>query len=368
MNHKKYIFLDGLRGIAALLVVILHTGKFWGWQPAHGYLAVDLFFLLSGFVIAYAYEGKLSAGLINKRQFVSIRLVRLYPIFFLSLIFSAAIAAGRAILAHYADLLTIPQISVSFILNVFFIPSPIKNNEILFPLNGLYWSLFYELLVNIIYAIVRPVLSTKLLLAIIMGAAFIVFGVATVHGDMNIGFNNDFASVVAAFGRSIFGIFLGVLMFRKKSFFLDYINNVLHVTIKPAFAFLGIVAIMIMPDFSSLNALSDVLAVIFFFPLLVLHCIEGTTKRWGRAMLILGAASYPAYVLQAPFAALAYFGIGKGVVEKHAPFYGMVFLFFLIIASVALEKKFDIPLRQWFSARYIKKSNNSKRTDEQSSS
>ncbi|MBQ9554903.1 MAG: acyltransferase [Muribaculaceae bacterium] len=59
-----YDILDGLRGVAALLVVVYHVFECFDWTPVpHGYLAVDFFFVLSGFVIGYAYDSRWNEGL-----------------------------------------------------------------------------------------------------------------------------------------------------------------------------------------------------------------------------------------------------------------------------------------------------------------
>ena len=62
-SKPHYDILDGLRGVAALLVVVFHlceahaTSHF-DQLLNHGYLAVDFFFALSGFVIGYAYDDR----------------------------------------------------------------------------------------------------------------------------------------------------------------------------------------------------------------------------------------------------------------------------------------------------------------------
>jgi peptidoglycan/LPS O-acetylase OafA/YrhL len=78
--REKFIFLDGLRGVAAMSVGILHAGQIFNVDiiPRHGYLAVDFFFCLSGFVIAYAYEERLF-GQHSWGRFALLRVIRLYP-------------------------------------------------------------------------------------------------------------------------------------------------------------------------------------------------------------------------------------------------------------------------------------------------
>jgi peptidoglycan/LPS O-acetylase OafA/YrhL len=64
MGAKRYESLDGMRGLCALIVTAYHcayalnTAHF----PDSGWLSVDMFFVLSGFVIALAYEDRLKAG------------------------------------------------------------------------------------------------------------------------------------------------------------------------------------------------------------------------------------------------------------------------------------------------------------------
>lgn len=81
MQAKHFMGLDGLRGVAALIVVIYHR-RFWvaGFEDWHGYLAVDFFFLPSGFVISHAYGGRLASGQLSPDRFAVARVIRLYPL------------------------------------------------------------------------------------------------------------------------------------------------------------------------------------------------------------------------------------------------------------------------------------------------
>ncbi|WP_374593252.1 acyltransferase family protein, partial [Aquabacterium sp.] len=90
---NRFVFLDGIRGLAALIVLTRHTYDFWGFKFFHGYLAVDLFFLLSGFVISSAYDRRLDEGAISRTDFVVIRLIRFYPVYLISIAFAGVLAA-----------------------------------------------------------------------------------------------------------------------------------------------------------------------------------------------------------------------------------------------------------------------------------
>lgn len=208
MNHSRYAFLDGIRGLAAILVLTRHTTDYWHFSFYRSYLAVDLFFILSGFVIAFAYDRKIREGIVSKSQFILIRLIRLYPVFLLSLLLCAAIAAGRLWLTqqpneNLAELLKI------FALTALFLPAHQTGSAYLFPVNVPYWSLFFELITNFIYAASRQFLSNRILTIIVIAFGFLL-GLATYRsGNMNIGFTWGAESIISGFIRSVFGIFLG---------------------------------------------------------------------------------------------------------------------------------------------------------------
>lgn len=93
-SKPHYELLDGLRGVAALLVVWYHLFEAFATSPVdqrfnHGYLAVDFFFLLSGFVIGYAYDERWGRGL-RMRDFIKRRLIRLHPMVVLGALLGAA--------------------------------------------------------------------------------------------------------------------------------------------------------------------------------------------------------------------------------------------------------------------------------------
>src|ERR1700722_15456070 len=143
MTVNRYTFLDGVRGIAAIFVFTRHASDFWGWRPYRSYLAVDLFFLLSGFVIAYAYDERLRNKKMSTRQFLLTRLIRLYPMFLLSVVLSSVVVIWKSAMGTQEHS-TAGEILGVFALTALFLPSKMQGNADLFPLNGPYWSLFYE--------------------------------------------------------------------------------------------------------------------------------------------------------------------------------------------------------------------------------
>ena len=163
---RFFCTLDGIRGLAAILVAMSHTLPFL--RPAtldEAHLAVDIFFLLSGVVLANAYEERLLSGL-GVWRFAMIRAVRLYPLYALGCLITviAALAGIRADIP--------PEDLLLFVaLAVFLLPNPFMGNDQIFPLNGPSWTLFFEMLANMYYAVVIHSLTTRHLVTIMLVSA-----------------------------------------------------------------------------------------------------------------------------------------------------------------------------------------------------
>jgi len=201
--------LDLLRGIAALAVVSLHFAWPGGAVPfPRAYLAVDVFFVLSGFVIAYAYQYRLDSGMPVRRYFLA-RLVRLYPLYiFATLLGAAWIAQG---LLRQGSIEALGPWALALAGAALFLPDPLGARA-LFPLNEPAWSLFFELLVNLLYGALAVRLSNRILGALILaGAALLGFAIAQM-GTLNVGFDWDNAAWGS--GRALFSFFVGVGVFR----------------------------------------------------------------------------------------------------------------------------------------------------------
>jgi peptidoglycan/LPS O-acetylase OafA/YrhL len=122
-SRKRYLTLDGLRGVASLMVVLFHSDLIGTWRPRFGYLSVDLFFLLSGFVLAKAYYPRFNLGM-APREFIFVRVVRLYPMYVLGLLFGL----GAAFVNPFVLQRTAKAVSISFVANLFGLPSPPLDN------------------------------------------------------------------------------------------------------------------------------------------------------------------------------------------------------------------------------------------------
>ena len=348
---NRFVVLDGIRGVAALFVVTRHTEIFFGYSFFRSYLAVDLFFILSGFVIAYAYEEKLKNGIITLHKFIIIRLIRLYPIYFISLIFSALVLIHTLDLHHNFSTEKVINICYFMGMTALFLPTHMIGSLSLFPINGAYWSLLFELTSNILYAIFRPILSNNILFLIVIFSEIMIVLSAHHHGSLDIGFHWGAWSIFSGFFRSIFGVFIGILLYRYK----DTIPN-LHGRYKffiPYISIFIIGLILLSPSAGKFNAIIDIFIVTGIFPFLVVLASQGENKKLEYTLLILGSASYAIYVLHAPVGQLISI-ILKDNIGSNAPISGIVLILFLITFYVFLEKQYDIPIRRYLSNSFIR--------------
>ncbi|WP_283445769.1 acyltransferase family protein [Noviherbaspirillum suwonense] len=340
--------MDGLRGIAAIFVLMHHTSSFWGFSFPKGYLAVDLFFILSGFVIGHAYDAKLQRRDISLLKFFRLRLIRLYPIYLLS-IFVCLVTIILGALPHLpspdgkAAFIEIAAVTAS---TLFFIPFHASGTTILFPMNAPYWSLFFELISNFIYATCRPILGNKVLISIVGSAAIGIILIVNHFGYLNSGHSWDKFVIAGGIFRSSFGFFIGLFLYRNhtklgrhcKSRFLPWASLIIVAMILGA------------PSFREYKGIDDLIAVFIIFPFVVTVAAHGKTIRFDRPLIALGAASYPIYLLHAPVSHLIEHEMGATVIAS-APASGIALLLGLVVSAFLIDKYYDIPVRQWLSGR-----------------
>ncbi len=216
LKRRSYHTLDGLRGIAALSIVILHTPHFLGWWNLPStFLSVDLFFVLSGFVLATAYERRFGAD-ISIMGFLWVRIVRLYPLYILG----TALGVPVALLAMKfgGGGLTVPWtrtlLTTSLPLSALMLPTPnIVDSEAIYPFNPVLWSIFFELFINVIYVSFWRYLRYTSILLLTVGVSaicLIVYGLQAGTLDGGYAWNN----LLSGFFRVFFSFFCGVVIFR----------------------------------------------------------------------------------------------------------------------------------------------------------
>lgn len=343
-TKQHFEILDGLRGIASLAVVVFHFMEWVYTDPGknfigHGFLAVDFFFCLSGFVIAYAYDDRIAK--MGIPGFFKSRVIRLHPL----------VIAGSVLglLAFLFDpfggdpgLFSTGKIILLFVCSALLIPFPVMGDRgfNLFGLNAPSWSLFWEYVANIVYAFVLyKIKRVYLILLTIISAVAICF-VCYRSGNLLGGWSGP--TFWDGCARISYSFLAGLLIYRS------------NWIIKNKLGFIGLAILLslafIMP-FSNWNWLSEALVVLFYFPLLIALGAGAALKPGLKKVCVFsGKISYPLYMTH--YAALWMFG---NYYTNHKP--GGTELTFVIIGGIILlvgfaylvMVVFDIPVRKYLN-------------------
>lgn len=350
MAHKDhFIALDGLRGVAALVVLVMHRGRWWypqGGFLGHGYLAVDFFFLLSGFVIAFAYDGRMAAGL-GPWRFMALRLIRLYPLILLGLLLGALwpaiqLAMGARGAPNPADF------ALNLVRGLFLIPDDhaIGRGDSIFPLNGPTWSLFFELVANLAYALIGRRLSMRVLGAIVAVSGAIMVYLAF-HGGLDVG--GLPRNALGGVPRTAFGFFGGVLLFRTLAAAAQRGWRPPALPAPFLITAVALVALLSTPSRFAWNPYFNLFTILIAFPLLVtLAAAPGVARGHGAKLCKLaGDLSYPIYVLHYPiYVLIGGLGLGMAKLTAPAPWIGLAGAATVIVAAWLALKLYDEPLRR----------------------
>lgn len=353
--NPRYPVLDGLRGAAAFAVLFYHLRNLsaadrpaWaGSVFASGYLAVDLFFVLSGFVIAHAYGERLGKTL-GIRQFLRARFIRLQPVIAIGTLIGLGVALSCRILG-LPDAPGLFAIVTSLPANLMMLPNLLVPWGI-FLFNPPAWSLFYELIANGAYAAAmcrqprtvpkRPAANDHFLVAIALAGLIGVAVSASVLGDLDRGV--VLSDWPVALARITFSFTIGLLLHRSRDRWL---------TKTPDLAMPYLLAaclILLAPEWSGgARAIYDVGFVVFASPMLVMLAARSTLHgRWSRVATQLGIVSYPLYAVHAPI---------KHLIET---FFPTTFLSLLalsagvsVLVAIVVGYVIDPALRAWICER-----------------
>jgi peptidoglycan/LPS O-acetylase OafA/YrhL len=295
VEKHTFVLLDGLRGIAAISVVLFHGMSLPGHRAMpHGYMAVDFFFLLSGFVIAYAYQTRLD-GNWSTLQFLKVRVIRLAPLYLLGLVISLIMYTLRSRLGHY-PLSPIALICASAFALVL-LPTPkvfAGGSTGTMPLNFPTWSLSLEIFGNVVHAFFLRNRSTRwLVIALAISSSALVGSVLWRH---SIDVGPQRSTFFQAIPRLLVPYLGGMLLCRLYKAYRPKIQF-------PALAlFLVLVAIFMIPDMTgNRNEIVDLAIVFLAFPLLLIAAAASSVSgRMAQVCKLLGKISYPVYVLHIP--------------------------------------------------------------------
>lgn len=363
-TKPHYEILDGLRGVAALMVIFYHIFEGFATSPIdqhfnHGYLAVDFFFILSGFVIGYAYDDRWKT--MNTKEFIKRRLIRLHPMIVMGVVLGVITFIIQGSVKWDGTKTPISMVMLAMLTSMFLIPAApksgieVRGNGEMFPLNGPIWSLFFEYIGNILYALVLRRLSTKALAVVVaisgLGLSAFAIGNLSGYGHLGVGWSMSDYNLLGGFLRLSFAFSAGLLMSR----------NFKPIKIKGAFwiCSLIIVVLLSMPyigDGSApwMNGIYDSICTIIIFPALVYLGASGKTtdKSSTKINKFLGDISYPLYVVHYPFMYLFYAWLWKNELAfSQAWPIALLVVVGNILLAFAVLKLYDEPVRKYLTRK-----------------
>ena len=357
-TKPHYPILDGLRGVAAIIVVVFHLTEPLASSHLdnvvnHGYLAVDFFFLLSGFVIGYAYDDRwdnLTIGGFFRRRFE-----RLQPLVVLGMTLGAiGFYFTNSTIWPLIHAVPVWKLIVVMLIGYTLIPLPlsmdIRGWQEMHPLNSVGWSLFFEYIANLLYALGLRKLSNKALalFVVLAGAVLLHFAVTNPNGDVTGGWTLNAEHLRVGITRTLFPFFAGLLLSRVAR----------PTSIKQAFVWcsLLVAAVLLMPRIGGaaalwMNGLYEAFCIIVVFPLIVYLGASGVVRSQREAKLcqFLGDLSYPLYMTHY---VLVYFYVAwvsnhKGIPLGQAWPYALFTFSGAIVLAYASLRLYDEPVRAW---------------------
>ena len=371
-SKPHYELLDGLRGVAALLVLFYHIFEGLSFAAGgtlitvinHGYLAVDFFFILSGFVISYAYDDRWGKTM-TTGNFFKRRLIRLHPMIIMGVILGAITFFLQGGVQWDGTKIATSAVMLAMLCAMFFIPAvpgvsyEVRGNGEMFPLNGPSWSLFFEYIGNILYALFIHRLSNKALTVLVglSGIALAWFTLFNVSGyDMfGVGWTLDTVNFFGGTLRMLFPFSMGMLLARHFK----------PMNVKGAFWICSMILLLlfcvpyIVTENSpiSLNGLFEAICILFIFPVLLWIGASGkTTDNFSsRVCKFLGDISYPLYAVHYPIMYLFYAWLINHKIYIFSEAWPTALAGYLgnILLAYLCLKLYDEPVRKWLAKKFL---------------
>lgn len=372
-TKPHYELLDGLRGVAALLVVFYHIFEGLSFAAGgtlittinHGYLAVDFFFILSGFVIGYAYDDRWKRNM-TLGNFFTRRLIRLHPMIIMGTIIGAITFCIQGSVQWDGSHVATSAVMLALLAAMFFIPAypgagyDVRGNGEIFSLNGPSWSLFFEYIGNILYALFIHRLSNRGLAILValsgIGLAWFALFDIVGYGMLGVGWTLDGANFWGGMLRMLFPFSLGMLLSR----------HFRPIKTRGAFWICSAVLLILfcVPYIEGkspvcLNGVYELICIALVFPALVWIAASGKTtdKQSTRICRFLGDISFPLYAIHYPLMYLFYAWLIKNKLYTFTECWQMAALVYtgsILLAYLCL-KCYDEPVRKWLSRKFLSK-------------
>lgn len=288
-TKPHFVVLDGLRGVAAVGVVTFHFMEMVIWNYSklwigHGFLAVDFFFCLSGFVMGYAYDDRI--GRMGPGQFLKARLIRLHPL--------VVLGAVLGLIAFYANPFGVTpgygpgKVALMFAASLLLIPYGVMKERAhnLFSLNAPSWSLFWEYVANVMFGVALYRMKRGVLAVLTVAAAVLLCWIGCRAGNLSGGWSaRNFWDGGA---RVAFSFMAGLLVYRMKW----------RLRTRLGFGALSVLLVLalVMP-YARGAWMREAAVIVVYFPLLVvLGAGAKVSPRVERLCRLSGDLSYPLYM------------------------------------------------------------------------
>lgn len=288
-TKPHFVVLDGLRGVAALFVVIFHFMEMAIWDYSklwigHGYLAVDFFFCLSGFVLGYAYDDRIAT--MGLGRFFKSRLIRLHPLVILGSVLGliAFYANPYGIIPGYGP----GKVAMIFLASILLLPwgAMPERSRNLFTLNAPAWSLFWEYIANIVFSLVLYRLRRNTLAVLTFLAAILLCYAGHLSGNLSGGWSSS--NFWDGGARVAFSFLAGLLVYR------------MNWRPRTRLGFLALSLLLVLALISPYVRgawVREAAIIILYFPLLVALGAGATiSPRMHRLAKFSGELSYPLYM------------------------------------------------------------------------
>ena len=388
MNLKskpRFEGLDGLRGVAAITVVIFHIFEIFSENPAHqivnhGYLAVDFFYALSGFVISYAYDDRWNK--MSLWDFYKRRLIRLHPLVIAGTFVGVCYYfLGESDVSPNIENVKPYAFFVTILLNILMIPTP-KNFDIrgwgtTNAFDDTTWTLTYEYLINILYSLIIRRLNTIIIAIFTFLSAFLTINLTLDFDILNVFVNRDSRRYTVIGGWEISICEVNIAFARLLyPFFSGYLISRLKLKIQLPFSFI-ICSIILsialccprLTDESKwyTNGIYETIVIIIIFPIILM--IGAGDKEQNEQIIkickFLGDFSYPLYITHIPliYCLYAWRFFHKDDQKFNAISVCVGCFIIMIFNAYALIKLYDEPVRKWLSEKYLVKKKKEKEND-----
>jgi peptidoglycan/LPS O-acetylase OafA/YrhL len=350
--QPRFVVLDGLRGLAAIVIVVDHVpNETLSFLLPHRTMAVDFFFVLSGFVLTHAYGSRLSdegGARLGALTFLRIRLARFWPM----MVAALALVTSLYLIKEVGSNIATPAYkwigSLAFGLTFLPTPVPLAVYPNPFPLIVAEHTMFFELVANLVFALLAARLTQSILAGWLIGSGGLLIWAGTHYGTLDLGF--DWLGFEGGFPRVLYSFFAGVAIYRIWS------RSPSAPALPSWVALVLLLLVFAMPARGQLFAPFEIVTALLIFPALVFFAAGAPARGLAaRIFLYAGALSYGFYLLHGSVAFVLTAVVRRLQIDPMSLDVWMVVLVVLGTGGLTaiLHYYYERPFRRWLFTRMV---------------